>query len=403
MGILGLTKLVNQKSTTGMREDELKNYFGRRFAIDASMTIYQFLIAMKEYNEGQGQEMTNEAGEVTSHLLGLWSRSLRLLDYGIKPVYVFDGAAPELKKAELEGRKAKAAEAAAALEQAVAGEAEDDVLEKLSKRTVRMSREQVADCKRLLTLMGLPVVEAPSEAEAQCAELVRGGRCYAVATEDMDALPFGSAILLRNVSVSEAKKKPICEFRLETVLREMGMTMDMFIDMCILLGCDYCGKIPGIGPHRAYEGIMQHKTMEAFLASLDPAKHPVPPNFDFVAAREFFRHPPVIPAADAKIDFVAPDEAGLIQFLVTEKLFARERVDKGIDRLKAALATRVQRRLEDFFTRKPVDPSKASTAAVGTGGGPKVGQKRPAEQQLPMGKLQRTGASNGAKKAVQKK
>lgn len=392
MGILGLTKLLSQKAPGCVREDELKNYFGRRIAIDASMTIYQFLIAMKGFEEGQGQELTNEAGEVTSHLLGLWNRSLRMLDNGIKPIYVFDGAPPEMKKAELEERKARAAEATAALEKAIEGEAEDEVLEKLSKRTVRMSKEQVTDCKRLLRLMGLPVVEAPSEAEAQCAELVRGGKAWAVATEDMDALPFGSPILLRHVSFSEAKKRPIAEFRLERILSETGMTIDMFIDLCILLGCDYCSKIPGIGPQRAFEGIMTHKSIEAFLESLDQTKHPLPPNFDYQGARELFKHPPATQASEVKIEFVAPDEAGLMQFLVTEKLFTKERVEKGIAKLKTALVTKTQGRLDAFFTPVP-RPAVA----------PKVGAKRPQSGQgaLPAGKLQRT-ANTGAKKKVQK-
>ena len=46
----------------------------------------------------------------------------------------------------------------------------------------------------------VPVVEAPCEAEAQCAELVKEGKAHAVGTEDMDALTFGSTKQLRNMT-----------------------------------------------------------------------------------------------------------------------------------------------------------------------------------------------------------
>ena len=51
--------------------------------------------------------LTNEAGEVTSHLQGMFYRTIRMLDNGLKPVFVFDGKPPELKKGELAKRTEK--------------------------------------------------------------------------------------------------------------------------------------------------------------------------------------------------------------------------------------------------------------------------------------------------------
>lgn len=397
MGILGLSKLLLQKCPTAVKEDEMKNYFGRRIAIDASMSIYQFIIAMKGFQDGQGVELTNEAGEVTSHLNGLFGRTLRMIDEGLKPIYVFDGAPPELKKAELEERRAKAAEAEAEFQRAKdAGD--DEAMERLSKRTVRVTKEQTSDCKRLLRLMGLPIVEARGEAEAQCAELVRCGKAWAVATEDMDALTFGSKILLRHLTFSEAKKRPVNEYHLEQILAQTGFTMDMFIDLCILLGCDYTTKIPGIGPQKAYEGIEKYKSIEKFIENIDTTKHPIPEDFNYAEARKLFQKPDVEPCDNVKLDFKEPDEEGLIAFLCEEKLFNRERVEKGIARLKAALQKKSQTRLDQWF--KPIPKP------VGERPPAQTGQKRAnpsaGTSDLPAGKMKKTGANNGAKKAVKK-
>lgn len=69
-------------------------------------------------------------------------------------------------------------------------------------------------------------IQAPCEAEAQCAALVKANKVYGTATEDMDSLTFGSSVLLRYLTYSEAKKMPIKEFTLSKVLEAMEYTMD---------------------------------------------------------------------------------------------------------------------------------------------------------------------------------
>eukprot|EP01064_Diplonema_japonicum_P009249 TRINITY_DN1670_c1_g2_i1.p1 TRINITY_DN1670_c1_g2~~TRINITY_DN1670_c1_g2_i1.p1 ORF type:complete len:390 (+),score=100.59 TRINITY_DN1670_c1_g2_i1:69-1238(+) len=357
MGIQGLTKLLTDKAPGCIKETEIKSYFGRTIAIDASMSIYQFLIAMKMASESGVSELSNAEGMVTSHLQGMWSRTIRMLSEGMKPVYVFDGAPPEMKRKELDERKAKAAEAQAELKRAVT-EGDAELIEKMSKRTVRVSKEQTAECKKLLTLMGIPCIEALTEAEAQCAELVRFNKAWAVGTEDMDALTFGAKVLLRHLSYSEAKKQPILEFHIQAVLESLEMDQDQFIDMCILLGCDYCPRIPGIGPVRALQGIRKFKTIEAFIESLDAEKHPLPVPYPFAEARKLFKDPEVHPGKDLQVVFSNPDEEGLLKFMVEEKKFNKERILSGIAKLKKARQAKEQTRLDMFFKVTP-----ANTAA----------------------------------------
>lgn len=79
--------------------------------------------------------------------------------------------------------------------------------------------------------------QAPCEAEAQCAAMVKAGKVYATATEDMDALTFGSPVLLRHMTFSEARKMPIQEFQLDSVLETMEMSREEVIKIlnCFLL------------------------------------------------------------------------------------------------------------------------------------------------------------------------
>lgn len=128
-----------------------------------------------------------------------------MLEIGIKPLYVFDGKPPEMKSAELQKRREKAEEATKELAKAKE-EGDEERAIMMSKRTVRVSRDQSDDAKKLLRLMGVPVVEAPTEAEAQCAALCRAGIVYGTGTEDMDALTFGTPKLVRHLTFSEARK-----------------------------------------------------------------------------------------------------------------------------------------------------------------------------------------------------
>ena len=158
MGILGLSKLIADVAPAAIKENEIKNYFGRKVAVDASMSLYQFLIAVRS----EGAQLTNAEGETTSHLMGTFYRTIRMVENGIKPVYVFDGKPPTLKSGELEKRGEKRAEAEAALAKAKEeGNAEE--VDKQSRRLVKVSKAHAAEAKQLLKLMGIPTVDAPCE------------------------------------------------------------------------------------------------------------------------------------------------------------------------------------------------------------------------------------------------
>ncbi|KAF2445650.1 flap endonuclease 1 [Karstenula rhodostoma CBS 690.94] len=368
MGIKQLFQIIQEHAPDAVKTGEIKNHFGRKVAIDASMSIYSFLIAVRS----DGQQLMNESGETTSHLMGLFYRTLRMVDNGIKPLYVFDGAPPKLKSGELAKRFQRKTEAQAAQEEAKeTGTAED--IEKFARRTVRVTREHNEECRRLLKLMGIPYIVAPTEAEAQCAELARGGKVYAAASEDMDTLTFNAPILLRHLTFSEQRKEPILEIHLDKVLEGLDMKREQFVDLCILLGCDYVDPIKGVGPSTALKLIREHGTLEKVYESMKASsKYTIPEDWPFADARALFHEPDVRAADDPECDFKweAPDVEGLVKFLVEEKHFNEDRVRSGASKLQKNLKTAQQSRLEGFF--KPVEKSAEQKASL----------KRKAEQKL---------------------
>ncbi|KAK3865859.1 hypothetical protein Pcinc_028563 [Petrolisthes cinctipes] len=355
MGILGLAKLIADVAPAAIKENEMKNYFGRKVAVDASMSLYQFLVAVRQ----EGNMLMTADGETTSHLMGFFYRTIRMVDNGIKPVYVFDGKPPTMKGGELAKRKERRDEAQKQLEQAEeAGNVED--IDKFSRRLVKVTKTHSDEAKTLLKLMGIPYVEAPCEAEAQCAALAKAGKVFGVATEDMDALTFGTPVLLRHLTFSEARKMPIKEFHLSKVLEGMELSQKEFIDLCILLGCDYCDSIRGIGPKRAIELIRSHKTIDDVVTKMDKKKYSPPEEWPYAEARTLFIEPEVADPDNIELKWVEPDEEGLVKYMCENKGFNEDRIRNGCKKLAKARSGTTQGRLDSFFKIIPQPPNSAN-------------------------------------------
>ncbi|KAI0754877.1 PIN domain-like protein [Daedaleopsis nitida] len=393
MGIKGLTALLAEHSPKAFQEHEIKTLFGRKVAIDASMSIYQFLIAVRQKD---GELLTNDAGETTSHLMGFFYRTIRMVENGIKPAYVFDGKPPELKSGVLSKRFERREEAKEEGEEAKeTGTAED--MDRFSRRTVKVTREHNEECRKLLGLMGIPYVVAPSEAEAQCAELARGGEVYAAGSEDMDTLTFGTPILYRHLTFSEARKTPISEIHLDKALEGLEMDMSQFIDLCILLGCDYLEPIKGIGPKSALKLVREHKTLGEVLKHLkekvaekeeaaDEGKKKkggiqIPEEWPWEAAKELFMKPDVTPAAELNLEWKNPDIDGLVDFLVREKGFKCVHLAHCHCRENKFLNAKQQGRLDGFFSvhakAAPAKKDKVEEKGKGRGTKRKADDKDP--------------------------
>ncbi|XP_078281792.1 LOW QUALITY PROTEIN: putative flap endonuclease 1 homolog [Rhinoraja longicauda] len=223
----------------------------------------------------------------------------------------------------------------------------------------RFSRNGRRDCQRLLTLLGVPYIEAPAEAEATCAALVRAGLVHCTATEDMDALPFGCSRLVRHVTASPHAR--VEEFSLPAVLQALQLSHEQFVDLCILLGCDYCDKIRGVGPGRALPLLQQHRSLDGVVQHLRPGRLAVPEDWPYREARRLFLQPVVTDPGGVTLEWGAPDEEGLVQLLVHEKHAKEWRVrgrirrlresQREVERRSGTFTAERQQRLDDFYSR----------------------------------------------------
>merc|ERR1711872_308494 len=291
--------------------------------------------------------------------------------------FTCDGKPPELKSGELEKRKEAREKAEADLKKAEeAGVAED--VEKFNKRLVRVTSKHNEEAKKLLKLMGIPYVDAPGEAEASCAALVKAGKVFATASGDMDSLTFGSSVVLRHLTSSEAKKLPIKELNLGKLLAELDVTMEQFIDLCILCGCDYTDSIKGVGYKRAMELIKKYGDIETIMKNLDSAKYPAPDEWLYAEARRLFKEPDVVDAATLELKWTEPDEEALVEFMCKEKNFSEDRIRSSSKRLAKARGGQTQMRMDSFFktVQSPSNKRKSEDGNNNSGKKAKIGANK---------------------------
>jgi len=315
---------------------DLRELRGKVIAIDAYNALYQFLAAIRQPD---GTPLMDSKGRVTSHLSGLFYRTINIMEHGIKPVYVFDGKPPELKAKEIEARRTVRVMAEEKYKQALK-EGDLEAARRYAQMASRLTDEMVEDAKKLLTAMGIPWVQAPSEGEAQAAFMAAKGDVWATASQDYDSLLFGSPRLLRNLTISGRRKLPRKDVYVEIkpelielgkLLKALGITREQLVDIAILLGTDYNPDgVKGIGPKSALRYIKSYGSLEKALKALPQAKFPVEPS----KIKEIFLNPPT--TTNYELKWVEPDEAKIIELLVEEHDFSEERVKHAIERLKQA-------------------------------------------------------------------
>ncbi|HJU13646.1 MAG TPA: flap endonuclease-1 [Candidatus Nitrosotalea sp.] len=326
----------------------LDSFASKVVAIDAYNAIYQFLAIIRGPD---GLPLTDYSGKITSHISGLFYRNINFLSLGIKPVYVFDGRPPSLKSAEIERRKQVKKEATIKYENAITQGRYEDA-RKYAQQTSVLKDDMVEDSKRLLSLFGIPYVQAPSEGEATAAHLTMTGQAHASASQDFDSLLFGAKRLVRNFTNSGRRKLPNRNTTIEVepeiidldkTLASLGITREQLVDVGIMIGTDFNPDgFERIGPKTALKAIKQYEKLEAIPQIQEKLSQ-----IDFRQIRDIFLHPKVADVPD--LQFGSVDYAGIVNYLTKERSFSSDRVDASLNRLKKALEKK-SHTLEQWFT-----------------------------------------------------
>ena len=333
MGIKSLTKLIKQKAPDSIVTSQYHKLSGKRIAIDASLYIYQCLMNVRH----DGKYLTNDDDKVTSHISGLFYKNINLLSNNITPIYIFDGKPPDEKYEVIKLRQERAKIAKTELENAISDEkCSESTVDKLEKKTIRLTKTHIDDIKNLLNLMGIQYLHMDGEGEALASELCRIGYVDYVMTEDMDTLPFGCPRLIRNcLDRSQKRKDLISIIDLDKVLNDLELDYNKFLELCILCGCDYCQNIPRIGIVKALNIIKDFDNVNEFLNSKH--KYVVPEKYleSFEKSKELFKmyhgnlDPETLPFHKSSLNI-----ADLMKYLIHDCSISEKRVHTAIKKIQ---------------------------------------------------------------------
>jgi flap endonuclease-1 len=329
------------------KEIDINHLINKIVVVDGFNLLYQFLTTIRQRD---GTPLTDSKGNVTSHLIGLFSRTSNLLSKGVKLAFVFDGKPPALK--EKERARRREVKLAAQKKYEVAKQQEDIAgMKKFASQTTRLTPIMVEEAKKLIVAFGCPVIQAPSEGEAQAAYIVKQSGAYATISQDFDTLLYQTPRLIRNLSIAGKRKrtgklgfttiKPE-EIMLAENLNKLGLDIDQMIALSMLVGTDYnIGGIKGIGPKKAT--ILVKKFGKEFDEMFKEVKWDESFDIPWTDVYYQFKNMPV--TDDYELVWKDVDVEALKKLLVDEHDFSNERIDSAVKKF----AKKEQKGLSEFF------------------------------------------------------
>ena len=346
---------INELVSDTKKVISFENLLNKEIAIDAFNTIYQFLAIIRQRD---GTPLKDYNGNVTSHLSGLFYRTLNFIEQNIKPIYVFDGRPSELKLETIKERKKVKEEARQKMVEAQ--EKEDfEKATRFAQLTSTLDEDMIIESKKLIEYLGIPVIQAESEGEAQAAYLVNKGDAWGCASQDYDSLLFGAKKLIRNFAITRTRKVKdtttsvdIEYISLSKFLDGLNINREQLIEMGILIGTDFYPGIKGIGQHTALDLIRKYGSLENIIDNkVTIRKKAIEINLDIVhQIKEIFLNPNV------NKGYLKPKWKGVNyekveELLIEEHNFSSQRVKNALNQLRKRDLSKRQASLDDFFKK----------------------------------------------------
>jgi len=339
------TKISSIIPTQTISIEDIK---GKKLVIDAYNMLYQFITTIRQRD---GSFLTDSKGKITSHLSGLFFRTAKLMNHKIKVAFVFDGLPPALKEKERERRKQVKQDAQRKYEDAV-DKGDIELMRKYAGRTARLTTEMIDEAKELISALGLPIINAPSEGEAQAAYMVKKGEFFALLSQDTDGLLFGSPKIVKNLSVSGRRKKTGTGtythtepelIDLDKTLETNEISQDQLIVIAMLCGTDFnIGGIKGIGPKKGLALVKKHN--QNFEKLFEEVEWTNTFDFSWKEVFDIFKKIPI--KEDYELEWTKISEEKIIDILVEKHEFSKERIEKFIQEI---IKQNQQKGLSDFF------------------------------------------------------
>ena len=335
------------------REFNLSEIKGKLVCVDAFNTLYQFLTSIRQPD---GTPLMDSKKRVTSHLSGIFYRNINLLSEGAKLVYVFDGKAPDLKR-KTHKKRSESRDLAKERYESAKQEEDIDNMRRYSSQLLRLNDEMIQESKELLEAMGIAVIQAPGEGEAEAAYLARTrSEVFASVSQDYDSLLFGAPKLIRSLTLAKRRKtfsgwvetKPEM-IELERVLNALEINLDQLICLGILVGTDYNPKgIPRIGQKKALQIVQQYKQPVLIFKSVEEQINSLSEEdqFDWQEIFQLFHKPEIV---NEEFKFQEVDEEKIKKLLIEEHEFSADRVEKQLEKLREIKEKQKQKGLEKWF------------------------------------------------------
>lgn len=311
------------------KQIEFEELSGKRIAIDFSNMAFQFLSSIRQPD---GTPLMDSRGNITSVYIGIFSRITNLMSKGILPCFVFDGKPPILK---LKQQQARAERKEIAKQKYDEAKEKQDIesMYKYAKQTSKLTQEIIDDSKELLKALGLPVIQSPSESDAQISFMAEKNDVWAAASSDHDCLLFGCPKIITNLTLSQKRKLPSGLtvkikpelIELDQVLKSLGINQDQLIVMGILMGTDYDPGIKGVGPKTALTLVKEHSNFEELFDELKP-------DFNWKQIYAIFKSMPIM--KNYQLKWSSIDEDKIKEILIDKHEFSEERVNKTLSKLK---------------------------------------------------------------------